>query len=84
VLRGIAEGVFELTLVLWQERTGSVKVILIVLRVKGQGIQLATQRLLIAQNATFGAQILAIVFNAQVSKSLGLFLSERNFKRTIT
>jgi hypothetical protein len=76
--------VFELSLVFWQQGTGSVKVVFFGYWIVGQGVQLATQWLFIAQIATIDAQVLALILNAQTPKTLGLFLSQRNFKRAIT
>jgi hypothetical protein len=72
-----------LPLVLGQQWTSSVKVVFFGFWVKGQRVQLATQGLLIAQVTASGAQVLALIFNAQAAKTLGFFLSERNFEHAI-
>ena len=55
VLRGLAVRIFQLTLVLRQQRTARVEIIGIGLVVKGQGVELATQGLGVAEFAALRA-----------------------------
>ena len=45
MLRGFAVGIFQLTLVLWQQGAAGVEVVGIGLVVKGQGVELAAEGL---------------------------------------
>ena len=62
----IAVWIFELTLVLGQQRAGGIKVIFFSRRVKRQWVKFAAQGLGITQLATFFAQMRAAVFDAQM------------------
>ena len=78
VLRGLAVRIFQLTLVLRQQRTARVEIIGIGFVVKGQGIELATERLGVAEFAALRASVCASIFDATVLMNSGLSLCKRD------
>lgn len=79
-MRGcIAVWIFQLTLVLWQKRTGCIEIIFFGFVIERQRVEFATQRFGITEFAALCAKVRASVFNAQMLDDRGLISGERNF-----
>lgn len=76
---GFAIRIFELTLVLMQQRAGGVEIVFLCLWVVRQGVELAAQGFVVAHLASLCTKVCAFIFNAQVLMNSSFCFCESDF-----